>query len=60
MASAFAVGSISGGAFNPAVAFGASLLGLFSWSNLWLYLFANLGGAFCAAVVFKLVNPEDK
>jgi aquaporin Z len=60
MASAFAVGSISGGAFNPAVAFGGSLLGLFAWSNLWLYLFANLGGGFCAAVVFKLVNPEDK
>ena len=39
---AFAVGSISGGAFNPAVAVGASLMGLFTWSHIWIYLVANL------------------
>lgn len=59
MASAFAVGSISGGAFNPAVAIGASVMGLFSWSNLWLYVVANLAGGVLAAVVFKTVNPSD-
>ena len=59
MAGAFAVGPISGAAFNPAVALGASILGLFSWSHLWIYLVANFLGGASAAVVFKLLNPKD-
>jgi aquaporin Z len=39
-----AVGGISGGAFNPAVALGASVMGLFSWSDIWIYLVADLAG----------------
>ena len=39
---ATAVGRISGGAFTPAVALGASVMGLFSWSNIWIYLLAFL------------------
>jgi len=57
MTGAFAVGSISGGAFNPAVALGISMLGLSSWSNLWIYLVANFSAAIVAAVVFNLINP---
>jgi aquaporin Z len=57
MTGAFAVGDISGGAFNPAVAVGISVLGISLWSNLWLYLVANFGAAIVAAVVFKLINP---
>lgn len=57
MAGAFAVGSISGGAFNPAVALGISMLGLSSWANLWVYVLANFGGAILAAIVFNLINP---
>jgi aquaporin Z len=57
MTGAFAVGSISGGAFNPAVALGISMLGLASWANLWIYLLANFGAAIAAAVVFNLINP---
>src|SRR5205823_13888018 len=53
MTGAFAVGDISGGAFNPAVALGISLLGLSSWSNLWIYLLANFAAAVVAAVVFN-------
>lgn len=60
MAGAFSVGSISGGAFNPAVAIGAATMGLASWSNLWVYLVANFGAAVAAAVVFKVINPDDK
>ena len=57
MTGAFAVGSISGGAFNPAVALGISMLGLSSWANLWIYVLANFGAAIVAAIVFNLINP---
>src|ERR671919_784028 len=40
LAGAFAVGDISGGAFNPAVAVGAMTMGMLHWSALWLYLVA--------------------
>ena len=57
---AFAVGGISGGAFNPAVAIGACLMKLFVWQNLWVYLVANLAGGAAAAGAFKMFNPADK
>lgn len=60
MTGAFAVGSISSAAFNPAVALGVSFMGLSAWANLWVYLVANFCGGFVAASVFKFVNPEDK
>jgi aquaporin Z len=60
MAGAFAVGGISGGAFNPAVAVGVSAMGLSAWGNLWLYLVANFAGGALAALAFKIINPEDK
>jgi aquaporin Z len=58
-AGAFAVGSVSGGAFNPAVAFGATVMGLFSWQNIWIYLLANPIGAIVAALAFRYLNPDD-
>ena len=57
MTGAFAVGDISGGAFNPAVAVAISMLGLSSWSNIWIYLVADFGGAILAAIIFNLINP---
>jgi len=60
MIGAFAVGDISGGAFNPAVAVGAAVMGLFSWSSLWLYLVADLLGGAAAAATFKTLNPADR
>lgn len=56
---AFAGGPISGGAYNPAVAFGISWMGLSSWTNIWLFLVANFGGAALAAIVYRIVNPEE-
>ena len=56
---AFSVGSISGGAFNPAVAVGISVLGLSSWANLWIYLVADFAGAAVAAGAFKALNPAE-
>jgi aquaporin Z len=49
MTGAFAVGDISSGAFNPAVALGICLLGIYSWENLWIYLVANFAAAVVAA-----------
>ena len=60
----FVVGSLmggtSGGAFNPAVAIGASVVHLFAWSNIWIYLVGCFVGGTLAALVFKLNNPDDK
>lgn len=59
MAGAFAVGGVSGGAFNPAVAVGISTAGLVSWSMIWIFLVGNLLGGAAAAFVFRFVNPDD-
>lgn len=50
---AYAVGGISGAAFNPAVAVGALLLGLVAVADLWIFLVANLAGGAAAALVFN-------
>src|ERR1700746_1329538 len=57
MTGAFAVGDISGGAFNPAVALGICILGISSWGNIWIYFSATFAGGILAAVVFQLINP---
>ncbi len=57
---AYAMGDISGGAFNPAVAFCATLLKMKSWASFWVYLVGCFGGASLAAGVFKICNPDDK
>jgi len=60
LAGAFAVGDVSGGAFNPAVAIGAIVLGLVSPSMLWIYLTGELLGGAAAALTFKALNPNDR
>jgi aquaporin Z len=57
---AFAVGDISGGAFNPAVAVGAAVMGLSTWANLWIALVVTFSGAIVASLAFKMMNPDDK
>ena len=57
---AFAVGSVSGGAFNPAVAVGAMVMGILSWGDIWVYLLANLLGAAAAAQLFLFTQPAEK
>jgi aquaporin Z len=56
---AFAVGSISGGAFNPAVAIGIGAMGLVKASSIWVHLVADFAGGAVAAFVFKFLNPDD-
>ena len=58
LAGAFAVGGVSGGAFNPAVAVGASLMNIFAWGNFWIYLVAELAAGVAAAVAFKFLHAD--
>jgi aquaporin Z len=60
LAGAYAVGPISGGAFNPAVAVGVTIMRLSAIANIWIFLVANFAGAAAAAFVFKAINPTDK
>jgi aquaporin Z len=60
MTGAFAVGNISGGVFNPAVAIGITTMGLSTWGHIWIYLVANFLGGAAAAGVFRAVSPEEE
>ena len=57
---AFAVGSISGGAFNPAVAIGAGVMGLIHLPSIWIHIVADLAGGLIASLTFVFLNPTDK
>jgi aquaporin Z len=59
LSGAYAVGSVSGGAFNPAVAIGGVLMGIFPAGTLWVYLAANLLGGLLAGALFKVICPDD-
>jgi aquaporin Z len=59
-AGAFAVGPLSGGAFNPAVTLGAATGGLFAWSSLWVYFIVQLGAGVLAGLGFLALNPGDR
>lgn len=56
---ALAGGSISGGAYNPAVATGITMMGLSSLSNIWIFLVGNFSGAAAAAAIYKIANPDE-
>lgn len=56
---AFAGGGISGGAYNPAVATGITVMGLASWHNFWIYIVACFAGGAAAALVYKAANPDE-
>jgi aquaporin Z len=57
---AIAVGAISGGVFNPAVAISGAVIGLFAWPTLWAYLVAQVIAGIAAGLVFVALNPDDK
>jgi aquaporin Z len=60
-AGAFAVGPISGAAFNPAVGLGATAVaavaGHGDWSHLWLYVVGPIAGAAIGAGLHVLQGP---
>ncbi|HLP08847.1 MAG TPA: aquaporin [Opitutaceae bacterium] len=55
---AYSVGYISGGAFNPAVALGITMMALSAWGSLWIFIVANLAGGVVAATAFKLLAED--
>jgi aquaporin Z len=60
VAGAFAVGAISGGAFNPAVSVGAAAMGIFAWSTLWMYLVGQVVAGAAAGAAFLALNSDDR
>lgn len=56
MVGAFAVGSISGGVFNPSVAISIAIIGLAPWSAVPVYLIANLAGGAAAGLLFRALD----
>lgn len=59
LAGAYAVGGVSGGAFNPAVAIGLCTMGIVGWGSLWIYLVASFAGGIAAAAAYKIVNGAE-
>lgn len=59
LAGAYAVGPVSGAAFNPAVTVGASVMGLSLWSALWVYLAAQLLAGLAAAGIYRALHTES-
>lgn len=58
-AALYGFGGISGGAFNPAVAIGASIAGMYAGGDLWIYLIGAFGGGAAAATVFVVVYGRE-
>lgn len=62
---AFAVGGISGGAFNPAVATGTQLVACIGGNCrplifFWVYWIAPIGGAFAASILYQILDTHDR
>lgn len=59
LAGAYAVGSVSGGVFNPAVGTGIALIGLLDWTSLGFYAVTQLVAGAVAGVVFRVLHPGE-
>jgi len=57
---AYSAGAISGGAFNPAIALGITVMGISAVTNIWIFLVANFLSGAVAALAFNALNPDDK
>lgn len=60
MCGAVAVGPISGGVFNPAIATGLLYMGILPVFKYLAYIAAQLSAGAIAAYIFKTLNAEDK
>lgn len=57
---AFGLGPVSGGAFNPAVAVGITVMHLAKAAQLWIFLVANFAAGGLAAITFRYLNPDPE
>jgi aquaporin Z len=60
LAASLGLGKLSGGTFNPAIAFGGSVAGMFGWDDILVYLIGTLLGAAAAATAFQLIHRTEK
>jgi len=60
LAGAYAVGGISGGAFNPSVSLALLLFGKLTFAQMGAYIVVQLAAGFAAGTLFKIINPDDK
>jgi aquaporin Z len=58
-AAMYALGGLSGGAFNPSVALGTSVAGLIHFGEWWIYLTGNILGAAAAVTVVQLLEKAE-
>lgn len=58
-AMAFIFGGFSGGAFNPAVALGGAIFGIFRWTDIWIHMLGSVIGAAGAAMAFRVTHPGE-
>ncbi len=59
LAGAYAVGGVSGGAFNPAVTLGLVVMGKLTVSQMIAYIVVQLAAGAVAGMVFRALNPQD-
>jgi aquaporin Z len=59
MAVMYAFGTISGGAFNPAIGLGITMANLTSWETIWVFPLANFVGGVLAAFLSQYVNGPE-
>jgi len=59
LAGAESIGKYSGAALNPAVGLGVALSGVFSFSSIAVYLIGCFGGGAVAAIVFRIMLPNE-
>ena len=55
----YALGGISGGLFNPAIAIGGILAGMVDFSDIWVFLIGDLLGAAAAVTVFQILSGNE-
>lgn len=60
IAGAYAVGSISGGAFNPAVAVGLGVMNLIDFGSIWMHLVGEIFGAVLATFTYTFVSGKEQ
>ena len=59
LAGAYAVGPITGGAFNPAVSLATLMFGVIAAGDIWVYLVPQLLAGAAAALVFNGLDLGD-